>query len=209
MKNFLLVDDHKIVTSGLQMLLSQEFQNCIIDVAKSSDNALAIFVKQKYDLVILDIDLAGEESSSLLYNFKMRDSEIKVMIFSMKDEDLYAKRYIGYGAKGFINKDAEDQDILKAIHTVLKGNIYLSDRLLHKMASDIANNREGNPFSTLSNREMEITLLLVKGLSVGEISKRIFLHTSTVGTHKAKIFEKVGVKNNVELANIAEMHGLL
>jgi two-component system invasion response regulator UvrY len=208
MKTFLLVDDHKIVISGLKMLLNQEFINCNIDVAKSSDDALAIFFKEKYDLVILDIGLVGEDSSSLLYNMKMRDPEVKVLIFSMKDENSYAKRYFGYGAKGFVSKEAEDVEIIKAINTVLKGNIYLSSSFLHKIATTVANNKDGNPFSTLSTREMEITLLLIKGLSVGEISKKIFLHTSTVGTHKAKIYEKTGVNNNVELSHLAELHGL-
>lgn len=207
-KKFLLVDDHNIVISGLKFILSNEFHGCTIVTANTSEMAVSLFKKDEYDLIILDINLAGEDSTNLMMNFINRDANVKILIFSMRDEELYASRYMRLGAFGFLNKDSNDQDLINAIRGILDGKKYLSNRLVFKITTDISKNINYNPFHSLSDRELEIALLIIKGQTVSQISKALFLHTSTIGSHKAKVFSKLGITNSVELINLAKLHNV-
>lgn len=207
-KKFLLVDDHNIVISGLKFILSNEFHGCTIVTANNSEMAVSLFKKDEYDLIILDINLGGEDSTNLMMNFINRDANVKILIFSMRDEELYASRFMRLGAYGFLNKDSNDQDLVNAIRGILDGKKYLSNRLVFKITTDISKNINYNPFQSLSDRELEIALLIIKGQTVSQISKALFLHTSTIGSHKAKVFSKLGITNSVELINLAKLHNV-
>ncbi len=208
MKSFLLVDDHYVVTTGLSILLNKEYSRAVIDVCSTGDEAYELFEKNHYDLVILDIGLPGEDSSSILYNFLRIKPEVPVLIFSMKQAEIYGVRFVGIGAKGFLSKDASEDEILNAIRKILDGKTYLSEDIILKITGDIINKRGSNPFKRLSNRELEIAQYLVKGVNITKISEIMNLHTSTVSTHKSKILEKVGVENVVMLCKLAELHAI-
>lgn len=208
MKSFLLIDDHYVVTTGLSILLNKEYPRAVIDVCNTGDDAHELFANNHYDLVILDIGLPGEDSSSILYNFIRMKPDVPVLIFSMKQEDIYGVRFVGIGAKGFLSKDATEEEILNAIRKILDGKTYLSESIILKMTGDIIKKRSSNPFKRLSNRELEITQYLVKGVNITKIAEIMNLHTSTVSTHKSKILAKVGVENVVMLCKLAEIHAI-
>jgi DNA-binding NarL/FixJ family response regulator len=112
------------------------------------------------------------------------------------------------GANGYLNKTASDSEILKAVNSVINGINYVSDKFIQKMTDDLINKRSSNPFEKLSKREFEITILLIKGFSMNKISEIMNLHSSTVGTYKAKVFEKIGVDNVIDLKEIAELFSI-
>ncbi|HEX2682487.1 MAG TPA: response regulator transcription factor, partial [Ferruginibacter sp.] len=134
--------------------------------------------------------------------------EARVLMFSMSAENIYAKRFMKAGASGFVSKEAPLEDITRAISTILNGKKYISDSLAEKLAEDSYSGKSGNPFNELSPREFEIVSLLLEGKTVTDISHTLNIQTSTVGTHKARLFEKLGVTNILELKELATTYNL-
>ena len=132
----------------------------------------------------------------------------KVLMFSMSAEDIYAKRFMKAGAYGFISKEAPLEEITKAINVILSGKKYISETLAEKLAEDSFSGKSGNPFNELSPREFEIVSLLLEGKTVTDISHALNIQTSTVGTHKARLFEKLGVENILQLKELATTYNL-
>jgi two-component system invasion response regulator UvrY len=207
--NILLIDDHSIITTGLWLILNKQYPNSHIDIANSGLSAFDFFKKQDYDLVFLDLNLPDEDSSNILIQILNKNELTKVIIFTMNPEEQYARRFYELGAKGYLNKSATDAEIIKAVNIVLDNKNYISEKFMLKMADDFINKRTNNPFDKLSNREFEITLLLVKGIAINKIAQSMNLHPSTVGTHKAKVFEKIGVDNIISLKESALLFGII
>lgn len=208
MKKFLLVDDHVVVRSGIKGLLSEIYKPCEVFEAQDTDSATERLKEGKYDLIMMDIQMPNSDSLGLMEYIHIKYPEARVLIFSMSAENIYAKRFLKAGARGFLSKDSSLDEIKKAINLVLNNRRYVSDTLAELLADGSFNNSPENPFDKLSHREFEIGSLLLAGSTVCEISKSLNLQTSTVGTHKARIFEKLGVTNLLELKELANSYHL-
>lgn len=208
MKKFLLIDDHEVVRSGLKLILSTQFKPCEIDEAEDGNAAMDKVNNQQYDLVILDIKMPNTNSLQLMEYFKNTYPNLKVIVFSMNSESIYAKRFLRAGAKGFVNKDAPLEEMLKAIKLVLAGKTYISETMLELLVNFEKDQKEDNPFNSLSPREFEIVSFLLKGEGISQIANSLNLQTSTIGTHKSRIFEKLKVKNLMELKELAGMYNI-
>jgi two-component system invasion response regulator UvrY len=132
----------------------------------------------------------------------------KVLMVSMSAENIYAKRFMKAGAYGFISKEAPLDEITRAINIILGGKKYISESLAENLAEDSFSGKSGNPFNELSPREFEIVSLLLEGKTVTDISHTLNIQTSTVGTHKARLFEKLGVDNILKLKELATTYNL-
>jgi two-component system invasion response regulator UvrY len=210
MPDILLVDDHSIVRTGLKLLINDFLSHTNIDEANDGGSALQKVKQINYDLVIMDVNMPQTDSFGTLQAILTVKPETKVIMFSMNAEEVYAKRYLKMGARGYLRKDASNDEIEKAITTVLNGKTYISPSLTQKLLSGFqSKNETGNPFDKLSHREFEIVQHLAQGDSIKEISKKLNVHTSTAGTHKARIFEKLGVHNVIELIHLAKAHDVI
>ena len=208
MKRFLLIDDHVVVRSGLKFILSDLFKPREIDEAEDGDTAVAILKERQYDLVMLDIKMPNTNSIQLMEYFKITYPSLRVLIFSMNSESIYAKRFLRAGAQGFVNKDAPLDEVVKAINQVLSGKKYISETMMELLVEFGISNKEEVLFNSLSPREFEIVSLILKGDSLSHIAQSLNLQTSTVGTHKARIFEKLKVTNLLELKELSSMYNL-
>jgi len=208
-KKFLLVDDHSIVRSGVSMIIKDKYFTAEIDEASDGDTAYEMIKKKEYDLLIIDLHMPHTDTMGLIVNIFNIRPDAKVLIFTMGSEDVFAKRYLKLGVKGFLNKDCEDEEIGKAVEMILNNRKYLSDKLISKLTDDGLSNRPDNPFESLSNRELEIGMLLIRGKSVSEITDILNIQNSTVGTHKAHIFEKLKVENVIDLRELARLYQLV
>lgn len=207
MPNILLVDDHLVIISGLKIVIQNFLANCKIDVANDGDSAFDKIKRNEYDLIIMDISLPNTDSYNLVNNILAVKSNAKILMFSMNPEELFAKRYIKMGAIGYLNKDASLDEIKNAVESGLQGKRYLSPGLKKKLAMDVLDNKNSeNQFDKLSPREFQIVQLLILGDSVSEMSRKLNLHTSTIGTHKARIFEKLHCSNIVDLTTLAKLN---
>ena len=208
MKKFLLVDDHMVVRSGIKILLSEMYDPAEIHEAINGETALAKLKAKKFDLTILDIQMPNTDTLGLMDFIHNTYPDAKVLMFSMSAENIYAKRFMKAGAFGFISKDAPLEEITKAINLILSGKKYISETLAERLAEDSYSGKSGNPFNVLSPREFEIVTLLLDGKTVTDISHTLNIQTSTVGTHKARLFDKLGVTNILGLKELATMYNL-
>jgi two-component system invasion response regulator UvrY len=200
-KKILLVDDHFVVRSGMNGLLSEILKPCEIHEADSGETVTEKLKTNKYDLIMMDIQMPNTDTLGLMEYIHTKYPEARVLIFSMSPENIYAKRFLKAGAKGFISKEAVLDEIKKAINLVMNGRKYISESLAQSFSD-----KHENPFDKLSAREFEIFNLLMSGQAVKEMSNSLHLHTSTIGTHKARLFEKLGVSNILELKELASSY---
>lgn len=203
MIKFLLIDDHTVVRSGIKVLLTDIYKNVDIQEAKDGEGALQLLGNDTYDLVTLDIQMPNTDTFSLMELISKQYPNLKVLVFSMSPESIYALRFIKAGAKGFISKDAPLEEIKAAIDKVLHGKKYFSEDLLNLLAEGNTTDNNSNPFSTLSAREFEIVSMLLTGKTVSAIAADLSLSLSTVGTHKGRIFNKLKVTNLLELSALS------
>jgi len=135
--------------------------------------------------------------------------KLKILIFTMASENIFSKRFLKLGVSGFLSKDSSDEEIKRAITKVSLGRKYISEGLFSDLTDDSLRSRSDNPFEDLSDRELEIVTHLIKGKSVGEICDILSIQNSTVSTHKARAFEKLKVKNIIELREMARIYQLI
>jgi DNA-binding NarL/FixJ family response regulator len=210
MPDLLIVDDHAIVRTGVKMVVQDFLAHCNVDEAEDGDSAFAKIKSRDYDLIMLDVNMPNTDSFGLITSILTLRPEAKIIMFSMNAEEIYAKRYLKMGVMGYLRKDAPGQQIQKAIEIVLNNRKYISDELSQKLLNDMQDKgEEENPFDKLSPREFEIVQHLANGESVAQISKRLSLHTSTIGTHKARIFEKLRCHNIIDINKLAKAHNVI
>lgn len=210
MPDILLVDDHLVIATGLKIVIENYWPNSKTDVANDGDSAFEKIKHHDYDLIIMDISLPNTDSLNLVSNILVIKPGTKILMFSMNPEEMFAKRYLKIGAMGYLGKDAPLNEIRNAIESVLKSNRYISQGLKEKLVMDVlSENDKENQFDKLSPREFEIVQHLIHGDSVSEISKKLNLHTSTIGTHKARIFKKLQCDNIIELVTMAKIHNII
>lgn len=209
MKSILLVDDHVIIRRGLKIFISTIISFAEVDEAEGGDVAFQKIKKHDYDLLILDVNMPGTDSFGLVENILVVRPASKILMLSMNPEEIYAKKYLKLGAMGYIGKDAPEEEIKSAIETVLNGKRYISASLSQVLAEQAIGRGLDNPFEKLSPQEFKIIQYMMKGDSVSEISNKLHLHTSTIGTHKARIFKKLNCKNVVDLNALARVHNIL
>jgi len=200
---FLLVDDHSITLQGLEMVLKHEYVDAQFSSCITAKEAINYFSKEDYDLVILDVNMPETNIHTLIDYMLAKKPTQLIMMFSMNPDTVYAKRFLRVGVKGFVNKENPPSELLAAVRTILSGGMYLSHRLVQKMSDDFLLSRTENPFDKLSQREMEVCSFLVKGYSLADIADIMQLHKSTIGTHRSRIMEKIGVKKIFELREMA------
>ncbi|MGG7034556.1 MAG: response regulator [Flavobacterium sp.] len=203
LKKILIVDDHFIVRSGMSLLLESELKNVQVFDADDFPQALIELKKSSFDLVILDINLPGGRKHQMIDDLRNIQKEVKILMFSAHEEDIYAFRYIQAGANGYLNKLSNSDSIVKAVQTVLEVGKYISIDILDKFIEFSQNKREkSNPLEELTQREFEIAELLIKGFGNLEIANELDIKMTTVSTHKLNIFKKMQITNIIELSEL-------
>lgn len=209
MKEFLLVDDHVVVRTGLGLMIQQYFQPCTITEAGHGQEALDKLKEKSFNLMVLDIHMPDTDALGLTEYVRAQYPNMRILIYSMGAEHIYAKRFLKAGASGFVSKEAPLEEIIRAVTLVLDGRKYISEELAMSLANETESSKKNdNPFNKLSAREFEIATLLLSGKTISEISRDISIQISTVGTHKARLFEKLGVTNILELKELANSYHL-
>jgi len=208
MKNFLLIDDHEVVRAGIKNVLLDLYKPC--EVYETGDEKIFLrYLKERaFDLVILDVQMPDIDTVALMEYIKAHHPLIKVLVFSMSAENIYAKRFLKAGAMGFVSKNAELTELKKAIDLALKNRRYISENLADILADQIGAKENSNPFQILSARELDIASTLIKGTSVSEIAASLSISISTVGTYKARLFKKLNVNNIAELIAIGKLYNI-
>ena len=206
---FLIVDDHEIVRSGIRNVLNVLYKPDNIFEAIDEESAMILYAKRAYDLVIMDVQLPKTDTIRLIEFMVQQNPEIKVLVFSMTPEKIYASKFYNAGAMGFVSKSAGLDELTKAIDLVLNGRKYYSRFYTDQQSFNEKKFNLANPFELLSSREMEVALLLVKGNTIVSISDQLAINPSTVASHKAHIYQKLGVDTLAELIAIGRLNNII
>ena len=203
---FLVADDHSIVRMGLKLMLEADYPDVTTDEAENGNDIVERIKLFRYDLLILDFQMPNTDTFSIISNLLARDECLKILIYSMVSEKIYAPKLLKAGVKGFLSKEAKTTDLLKAVAVVLQGGIYTSEQSVLNDAQVIT--KLSNPFIGLSNKEMDILIYLIQGKTTKEISTLLNLQLSTISTHKFRIYKKLNISNIAELIALAKEYPL-
>ena len=205
----LIVDDHPIVRQGLKQTLADAAEIGEIVEAATPQEALDLVRQGKWDAVILDIGLPGRGGLEVLKDIKREAPRLPVLILSMHAEDQYAVRAVRAGAAGYLTKGAATESLIAAVRKVASGGRYISPELAERLATELTVDRDHPLHASLSDREFDVLRSIASGQTVGDIAERLSLSVKTVSTYRARILEKMQLKNNAELMHYVLTNHLL
>ena len=210
MLQLLLVDDHVILRQGLKQILSDEFDDAVFGEADNAVQAIALLRSQVWDVLILDINLPGRNGFEVLAAVQRDCPLLPVLVLSSTPEDQLGLRALRAGAAGYLNKQTAPEQLVVAVRQVLAGERYVSKALAQKLLSELGRPAaDGQRHDGLSARELQVLLLCASGKSVKAIADELALSAKTISTFRSRIFEKMALQNDIDLANYAREHGLL
>jgi two-component system, NarL family, invasion response regulator UvrY len=206
----LIGDDHRIVREGLKQILADAPDVQVVAEAQTGDEVLAqvkaLGGSEGLDLVLLDIAMPGLDGLDVLQTLKREHPLLPVLMLSTYPEKQYAVRCIRLGACGYLNKSADPDDMLYAVRKAAGGGVFLTQATAEALAAAVGSATAQAGPETLSHREHQVYRLLTQGQTVSEIGAQLGLAPNTVSTYRARVLEKTGTKNDVELALYAERH---
>lgn len=205
--NALLIEDYAVVRMGLRLVIHEVFENALVFESENFNEGLRIFNEKPIDLVILDIHLPGGQDVKMIDMIRSVRRDTKILIFSGLPEDKYALKYLQAGADGYLSKRSAPEMYREAILAVVNDKKYLSEVVREQLVTQLPQNYnkiKRRKWIGLTDRELEISRLLVRGMWTKEIATQLELKLSTVSTFKKKIFHKCGVTSTIELSKIIE-----
>ncbi len=205
----ILVDDHAVVRAGFRMLLSAEADIDVIAEADRGEAACQLYLDQQPDVMVLDLSMPGIGGLESIRRICNRDGNAKVLVFSVHDEMVYVDRAMNAGAKGYITKNSAPGILVKAIHQIAAGKIYIEQGLMKNMPLQNSATDYQSIVDTLSPREFDVFLLLAKGLTAHKIADELCLGYKTVANYGTQIRSKLNVASAAELAHIAMVLGVM
>lgn len=205
----LVVDDHDLVRMGITRMLTDISGIKVVGEAASGEDALRLARELHPQVVLMDVKMPGIGGLEATRKLLRQDPDIRVVAVTVCDEEPFPSRLLKAGAAGYLTKGAALDEMVKAIRAVASGQRYISPEIAQQLALKNLDDEKGSPFEALSEREMQITMMIVNCQKVQEISDRLFLSPKTVNSYRYRIFEKLGIDSDVELTLLAVRHGLL
>ena len=199
----LIVDDHEVVRDGIKNILDETPGEVTFGEASTLPEATRLVESQPWDIAILDISLGQRSGLELLKDLKAIRPQLPVLVLTMHSEEQYARRAFKAGAAGYVTKCGSRAELLKAINKTMDGGRYVSPELAEKLVADLGKPFDGAPHEALSDREFEVLRLIGSGKTLSEIANFLSLSDKTISTYRARILEKMSMKNNSELTRYA------
>lgn len=202
-RKILIADDHSAIRIGVKQICTNEFPNVQFGEAVNYAEVFQKLKETDWDILILDIDLPGRSGLDILKQIKAEKLKVPVLMFSFHSEEQIALRALKIGASGYLSKEAADMELVKAINKIMDGKKYVSQALSEKFLEMLDDTSTKEPHELLSDREYQTLMLIASGKTVSEIAEILCLSTPTISTYRARILEKMKLKNNAELTTYA------
>ena len=203
----LIVDDHPAVREALALRIGRQSDLEVCGEAADMSEALKLVAETRPDVAVVDISLKTSNGIDLIKRIKDRDDRVRMLVWSMHSESLYAERALRAGALGYINKDQATDRIIEAIRRVLEGKVWLSEALAERMLQRAvgAGRKEvtRSPVDALANRELEVFRLIGQGVKTADIADRLHLSVKTIETYRDRIRQKLNLSDGTKLAHYA------
>ncbi|MEX6013927.1 nitrate respiration regulation response regulator NreC [Mammaliicoccus sciuri] len=205
-----IADDHAVVRTGFSMILNYQEDMEVVATAADGIEAYQMVAKHSPDVLIMDLSMPPGESG-LIATGKISDDfkQTKILILTMYDDEEYLFHVLRSGAKGYILKNAPDEELIHAVRTIYRGDMYIDSKVTSSLVNELFNHQDNSdqsnsdPFKILSQRELEILPLIAKGYGNKEIAEKLFVSVKTIEAHKARIMDKLGLKSRPELVEYA------
>lgn len=205
----LIVDDHKIVRSGLRQVIAEHYPGTAFGEAGTSQEALQLLHRQTWELVLLDVNIPGRSGLEVLEEVKRLWPETPVLVISAYPEAEFAMRALKLRAAGYLTKGQAADELGAAMKKALAGGRYVTNSLAERLAASLGSDLQCAPHESLSNRELQVLRLVAQGQTLKEIAGELALSEKTIGTYRARLSEKLRLSTNVELARYAWQHQLV
>lgn len=205
----LIVDDHDLVRTGIRAMLEEVQAIKVVGEARNGKEAVKVAREVRPDVVLMDVkmpELDGLEATRKLLRI---DPDIKVLVVTVCEDDIFPSRLLQAGASGYLTKGASMDEMVQAIRAVNAGQRYISPAVAQQLAFKHVSDVEESPIDSLSERELQVMLMIVRGQKPKEISEKLCLSPKTVNSYRYRLFDKLGVVNDVELTHLAIKYGLL
>ena len=203
----MLADDHAVVRAGYRFLLDQIGNIQIVGEAEDSDSAYHQYFTHSPDVLVLDLSLPGAGGLAVNRRILARDSNARILVFTMHEEVLYAKRALEAGAKGYISKNSDPEILPQAIERIAKGESYILESIAQQLVLQYATGEGGkHPMLVLTNREFEVFCLATQGLTIHEIAENLHISQKTTANYITHIKRKLGVNTVAELVRLAYLY---
>lgn len=198
----IVVEDHPLMQKGLEMTLNAEIDMDVVGMASSGEEALALLEEKSSDLAVVDISLPGMSGLELIKELRSRHDDLRILVVSRHEEDLFAERAVRAGAQGYIMKIDAGEQVVDAVRKISRGGVYLSEKISSKLLMNMsmgAEQRERAPFELLSDRELAVFRMIGQGRQTKEIASRLHISSKTVDTYKSRIREKLNIRGGKRL----------
>jgi len=205
----MLVDDHDLVRTGIKRILDDVPGIKVVAEARSGEEAVKLGRKLKPQVVLMDVKMPGIGGFEATRKLIRIDPDIRVLIVTICNNDLYPARLLQVGASGYLTKGATMEEMVQAIRAVHAGQRYISPEIASRLAFKHVSDTDESPFESLSERELQVMLMITMGMKVQDIAEKLCLSPKTVNSYRYRIFEKLRVKNDVELTLLAIRNGLV
>ena len=207
MAKLLIVDQHAVVRRGLHQILSEAFPGGQFGEAGTADEASALLARERWNVMIIDPNLAGRDGHSLLDEAKR--AGVAPLVFSTHPEEEFAIRYLRLGASGYVRKDSPPDEVAKAVRLTLAGRKYVTAAVAERLAGVVGGDTESLSHESLSRREMQVLRLVAQGRPLKQIATELRLSQKTIATYRARIAVKLNLSTKVELTRYALRHRLV
>jgi two-component system invasion response regulator UvrY len=207
--NILLVDDHELVRTGICRIIDDVRGMKVIGEAQSGEEAVKWCRNNHPDVVLMDINMPGIGGLDAMHKILRINESLKIIMLTMHTENPFPSKVMQAGASGYISKSAGPDEVLNAIRLVHSGQRYLASEIAQKMALSQLSPTADDPFSVLSERELQIMIMITKGLRVVDISEQLGLSPKTINSYRYRLFDKLGIKGDVGLTHLAIRYGML
>lgn len=203
MIKLMLVDDHDLVRMGLGRILADQAGIEVVAEAETGEEALKKQRQLKPSVVLMDANMPGIGGLEATRRMLRFDPDVKVIALTAHISEPYPSQFLNAGAMGYITKGGDINEMVKAIKSVSHGKVFLAPEVAQEMALSQFKNKDENPFNQLSEREMQVMLMITRGEKVQDISDKLHLSPKTVNSYRYRLFEKLSVENDVGLTHLA------
>lgn len=204
-----IVDDHAIVRTGLRQFFSEQVDLRVCGEASNGHEALELVRRGDIDVLLMDLSMPDQSGVDALAAIRARAPELPVLILSGFPEEHYATTLLKQGAAGYLNKECDPEEIVKAIRTVFRGRKYITAGVAERLADTLGGDAGRLPHEMLSERELQVFLRLARGETVGHIADGMSLSVKTVSTYRTRVMEKMNLASNSDLTYYAMKNGLI
>ncbi len=205
----MLVDDHELVRGGIKRMLEDVQDINVVAEADNGESAIELARHMRPDVILMDVSMPGIGGLEATRRITLSSPETKVIAVTVYEDSPFPTCLIGAGASGYITKGSEITEITSAIRAVHKGDQYLTRHIADKLARSFVNHRDQTPLESITDREMVVMLMVAQGIRNKDISEMLCLSPKTTSTYRYRLFEKLGVDNDVALTRWAIRNGIV